>query len=363
MAVKKLTQTVFVGLSGGVDSSVSASLLKAAGYNVRGVFIKVWQPDFLPCTWREDRLDAMRVCAILDIPFETLDLEDVYRASVVDYLVKEYEAGRTPNPDVMCNKEVKFGAFLSWAKQKGADFVATGHYAQNRLNTETGLYELHCSVDAEKDQSYFLWTLTQQELKHILFPVGHLRKERVRSLAHSFGLPTAAKKDSQGLCFLGKLDMKAFLKHFLHTEPGDVLTVEGKRIGTHEGALLYTLGQRHGFTLRGSHDQRPHYVVDKDLKRNTITVSTKEVAERSASSESVTLEHVNWVSGKPQEGKHSARVRYRQPLLPCNIDADKNGNTEIRFLGNAPLAPLGQSLVIYETRKKEILCRGGGIIA
>ena len=265
---------VFVGLSGGVDSSVSAALLKEHGYEVVGVFIKVWQPPFLECTWKEDRLDAMRVAAQLDIPFMTFDLEKEYKESIVDYMVAEYKAGRTPNPDVMCNKTIKFGAFLEKAKEMGADFVATGHYAQNV--EKDGEQYLLKGNDNEKDQSYFLWTLTQAQLKYILFPIGEHKKSEVRKLAEKFDLITATKKDSQGLCFIGKLDMKDFLKEFIEEKRGDVLNTDGAVIGYHDGAVYYTLGQRRGFIItQKTPEDIPYYVVAKDIEQNTITVSHK----------------------------------------------------------------------------------------
>jgi tRNA-uridine 2-sulfurtransferase len=294
---------VYVGLSGGVDSSVSAALLQEAGYDVTGVFIKVWSPDFLECTWKEDRRDAMRVCAALDIPFETLDLEKEYKEGVVDYMVSEYKAGRTPNPDVMCNREVKFGGFLRWAKEQGADFIATGHYAQNILNTKSGQYELWAGVDSEKDQSYFLWTLTQEDLKSVLFPIGHLKKPQVRELAEKFGLSTATKKDSQGLCFLGKLDMKDFLSHFIAQQEGKVLDGTGKEIGVHSGALFYTLGQRHGFTTSV---QTPMYVTGKDIVKNTLTVALEPAAVTEGNT--FALQKINWISGVPQPDSHTSRA-------------------------------------------------------
>ena len=261
MSEKK--KKVFVGMSGGVDSSVSVALLKVAtpnnfsklfgrptpegfsGYEVVGVFIKVWQADFLPCTWREERREAMRAAAHLGIPLITLDLEKEYKDEVVDYMIREYSMGRVPNPDVMCNKHVKFGAFLEFAKKNGADFIATGHYARIQSSHHTlppKPYSLLMGVDAEKDQSYFLWTLTQDQLAHTLFPVGHLQKSEVRDLAKEFGLPNAEKKDSQGLCFMGAVDMADFLKHYLKTEVGNVLDKDGNIIGTHQGAILYTIG-------------------------------------------------------------------------------------------------------------------------
>jgi len=345
---------VFVGLSGGVDSSVSAALLKEAGYDVTGVFIKVWSPDFLECTWKEDRRDAMRVCAELGIPFKTLDLEKEYKQGVVDYMVREYRAGRTPNPDVMCNREVKFGAFLAWAKEQGADFIATGHYAQNIFNTETGKYELWAGVDAEKDQSYFLWTLTQEDLKHVLFPIGHLHKSQVRERAEKFGLPTAAKKDSQGLCFLGKLDMRDFLKHFVDEKPGKALDAQGKEVGVHEGAFFYALGQRHGFeAVNGV----PQYVIAKNVEKNTITVGPDPLAAQEKNT--FTLEQKNWISGNPgAEDIYWGRNRYRQELFQCRIEDET-----VTFLETISLAPSGQSFVVYEKHGEGLVCRGGGVIS
>ena len=229
-------------MSGGVDSSVSAALLLQQGYEVVGVFIKVWQAEFLPCSWREERRDAMRIASMLGIPFLTLDLEKEYKEAVVDYMISEYGAGRVPNPDVMCNKYVKFGAFLDFALAHGADFIATGHYAQIQSSVTSSQsrakFKLLKGFDKEKDQSYFLWTLTEKELAHILFPIGHLEKGDVRALAHSFGLLNADKKDSQGLCFMGAVDMPEFLKHYLKTTKGDVYDKDGAVIGTHEGAML-----------------------------------------------------------------------------------------------------------------------------
>jgi len=265
---------VFVGLSGGVDSSTSAAILKKDGYDVTGVFIKVWQPDFLPCSWREDRLDAMRVAAHLDIPFITMDLEKEYKQEVVDYMVHEYKEGRTPNPDVMCNKYIKFGAFFDKAMEMGADYVATGHYA--RVKKDGDVVRLLAGADENKDQSYFLWTLTQKQLKKTLFPIGEYVKPEVRKIAEKFGLSTAKKKDSQGLCFIGKLDMKDFLKEFIPEKKGDVLNGKGEVVGEHDGAYFYTLGQRHGFTVtvKGV-DDTPYFIIYKDIEANTITVSHK----------------------------------------------------------------------------------------
>src|SRR3989338_3268617 len=285
---------VFVGLSGGVDSAVSAALLKKEGYAVTGVFIKAWTPEGYPCTWKEDRRSAMRVAAILDIPFITLDLEKEYKKEVVDYMVTEYKKGRTPNPDVMCNKEIKFGHFLKFALKNGADFVATGHYCQIfppiKVRGGRGSYEIGQGgevillegKDKNKDQSYFLWTLTQKQLKHILFPIGHLQKEEVRKLAKQFGLPQATRKDSQGLCFLGQIDMKEFLSRYIKPKMGSVLNDKSKIIGNHNGALFFTIGERHGFTItQKSNQEVPLYVVEKNLKKNTVVVAPTQT-ERSS---------------------------------------------------------------------------------
>ena len=262
---------VYVGLSGGVDSSVAALLLKQAGHNVTGVFIKAWYPDFITCNWREEMRDAMRVCAKLDIPFKVCDLEAEYKKHVVDYLVSEYENGRTPNPDVVCNKYIKFDGFLNFALSEGADFVATGHYAQNIFADNK--FHLTKAVDTNKDQTYFLWTLPQEKLSKILFPIGHLDKSEVRKLAEKNNLFTAIKKDSQGLCFLGHVDIEDFLSHFLTVKSGEVLNLKGEVVGKHRGAIFYTIGQRHGFEITEEDNQREkYYVVSKNLEKNSITV-------------------------------------------------------------------------------------------
>jgi len=343
---------VYVGMSGGVDSSVSAALLKKAGYNVVGVFIKVWQPDWITCTWKEDRLDAMRVAAKLDIPFVTLDLEKEYKEGVVDYMIREYKAGRTPNPDVMCNRYVKFGGFFDWAMKQGADFVATGHYAQ----IKDGM--LIAGDDKNKDQSYFLWTLTKQQLSKTLFPVGNIEKPEVRKLAKKFKLPNSDKKDSQGLCFIGKIDIKDFLSHYIESKLGDVLNEKREIIGTHEGAFFFTIGERHGFTIvkKSPHDDA-YYVIAKDISKNTITVANKSKEGNLPNGKtSVELTDINWnQSNVPIGRKLLARSRYREELQEivfsdtCHADFTKPQNT---------LSP-GQSLVVYDGA----VCLGGGILS
>ena len=368
-------QKVFVGMSGGVDSSVSAALLLEQGYDVTGVFIKVWQADFLPCTWREERRDAMRVAAHLGIPFLTLDLEKEYKKEVVDYMIREYGAGRVPNPDVMCNKYVKFGAFLNFAKKQGADFVATGHYARIQgvgirrgkgvENTHTQ-FKLLVGADKEKDQSYFLWTLTQEQLAHTLFPVGHLQKSEVRELARTFGLPNAEKKDSQGLCFMGAVDMPEFLKHYLKIENGAVMNEDGAQIGTHDGALLYTIGQRHGFSInKTSATEQPYFIIGKDIAENTVTVAHRNLENVSKTLSAVLLNECNVISERlhTTEGiRVLVRTRYREPLVEGRwnmIGGHEAGCAEIIFDHPHEVVAAGQSVVVYDGEN----CLGGGVVA
>ncbi len=356
-------KTVFVGLSGGVDSSVSAALLKTRGYKVVGVFIRTWTPDFIQCTWRDERRDAMRVAASLDIPFLECDLEKEYKKGVADYMISEYREGRTPNPDVMCNKEVKFGGFLKWALAKGADYVATGHYAQNEL--KEGRYALLTAKDKAKDQAYFLYTLTQKQLQHILFPVGHLNKTEVRKLAKKFNLPTAEKKDSQGVCFLGMLDMKDFLAHYIKPKKGSVLNNEGEAIGIHDGVVFYTLGERHGFTiLKKETNELPYYVIAKDMKKNTITVSHKKISQETdteffKNSHILKINNTNWISEIPLTGKnYTAQIRYHSTFEKCRIENITKDTAEIIFEKPQLISP-GQSIVLYN---KDV-CMGGGVVS
>jgi len=393
-----LKQTVFVGLSGGVDSAVSAALLKKQCYEVVGVFIKTWHPDFLFCNEEEERRDAMRVAACLDIPFLTFDFKNVYKKEVADYMIHEYKMGRTPNPDVMCNKKVKFGAFLKKALALGADFVATGHYAKimkpvkenfvrvgARLRVKRQnfplLAELHKNKDLSKDQSYFLWTLQQEQLKKILFPVGHLKKTEVRKLAKKFNLPVAEKKDSQGICFLGAVDLKEFLKHYIKEKRGKVYNVRGEEIGYHDGVFFHTLGERHGFTItQKSPNDGPYYIVGKDVKRNILIVSQDEnclakstdiflLKNSSCSRQSrsqvslqdnfcLCLKDTNWISKIPEKSKaYTAQIRYHGELLPCQIKCQTPGVGQVIFK-KPVLVAAGQSCVIYDGD----ICLGGGVV-
>lgn len=372
-------KVIFVGLSGGVDSAVSVALLKKKGYEVVGVFIKTWHPDFLVCNEEEERRDAMRVTAHLDIPFLTFDLENVYKKEVADYMIREYKMGRTPNPDVMCNKEVKFGAFLKKAISMGADFVATGHYAINENSkkfcafalgdTRTGNsrrlnflnFHLYKGIDPAKDQSYFLWTLGQEQLKKILFPIGNLKKIEVRKLAKKFNLPVAEKKDSQGICFLGAVDLKEFLKHYIKSKEGKVLNEVGEEIGYHDGATFFTLGERHGFiiTKKNSKDSA-HYIIGKDVKKNILYVSQdKNYSQKSLNI--FKLENINWISEIPKLNKtYTAQIRYHGEFLSCKIICSElNSKQTAQIIFDKPiLVALGQSCVVYDGN----ICLGGGVV-
>jgi len=283
MLNKISSKTVYVGLSGGVDSSVCAYLLKQQGYNVVGVFIRGWQPSWLPCTWKEDRISAMRTAAYLDIPFITLDLEKEYKEKIVDYMLLEYKEGKTPNGDMLCNREIKFGLFLEYAMANGADFVATGHYARKERNSATQNFALFESINKEKDQSYFLSQILQKQLDKILFPLGNFKtKTEVRNIADKARLPVATRKDSVGMCFVGDITMKDFLKNELSTDKnlqiGKVLNDKGEEIGEHEGVILYTIGERHGFKIYPecqTTENKELYVVKKDLEKNILYVSVK----------------------------------------------------------------------------------------
>lgn len=350
-------QTVFVGLSGGVDSSVAALRLKNQGYNVVGVFIKVWHPDWMVCNWEAERLDAMRVAAQLQIPFLTCDAEEAYKNDVADYFISEYQAGRTPNPDVMCNKYVKFGAFLQFAEAHGADYVATGHYAQRIDKSGTAI--LHRGHDAHKDQTYFLWTLTQAQLKKTLFPVGDTPKNEIRKEAEAAGLLTAEKKDSQGICFLGHVDIPEFLSHYIDLQSGKVLSENGEVIGTHKGALVYTKGQRHGFAIT-SHDttRSALYVVERNIPENTITVATEKPLQPAMST--LCLSECSVTHLPPKAGEViQIQNRYRQTPISATVDEVTDTTITLSPHDTSEAVSYGQSCVLYRDEE----CLGGGIIS
>lgn len=323
---------------------MSAALLKKDGHEVTGVFIRI-ALDGYPCTAGTDRIDAMRVAAHLRIPFKEIDLSAEYAKRVFAESIKEFKRGRTPNPDALCNREIKFGLFYDWCMGQGADAVATGHYAQ----TKDG--RLFAGADPAKDQSYFLALVPKEKLQKTLFPIGHLQKSQVRALAKKFGLPNAERPDSQGLCFLGPVSVGDMLKHELVVAPGEVLDEEGVVVGTHEGAPLYTLGQRQGFTLFvHSPTSVPHYVIAKDPEFNTITVSPNKFPTNATKTE-VEFVEPNWISAAPQ-GRLWARYRYRQPLIAAKV----SGNTVV--LHEPHYVPEGQVLALYVDDE----CIGGAVI-
>ncbi len=338
---------IFVGVSGGVDSSVVAYLLKQQGHDVHGIFVKTWSPEWLPCTWVDEKRDAMRVCASLDIPFHYFDAEEEYKKGVADYMISEYKAGRTPNPDVLCNRVIKFGVMWDYVKKHGGEYVATGHYAQ------TDGIHLMKGVDTSKDQSYFLWMLSREDLAHTLFPIGHLQKIQVRKIAEKAALFTSEKKDSQGICFLGDVDMREFLSHYIEQKKGPVVDVNGAVIGEHGGIWFYTLGERHGFRLTTqTTDQKPYYIVEKKIDENTLVVSHDSkttVSEKEI--QTIKLRDTSWIE-KPT-GNIMAQIRYHGELIPAKIIDEHT--VELLYQG---VVAKGQSLVLYQ----EDRLVGGGVI-
>lgn len=343
-----MTKKVYVGMSGGVDSSVTAALLKEQGYEVTGVYMKNWSQDIpgFVCPWKDDYQDAKRVAVQLGIEFKMYDFETEYRQKVVDYMVAEYQVGRTPNPDIMCNQEVKFKLFLQTALEDGADMIATGHYARIKNG------QLLAGLDPNKDQSYFLYRVTEDALRKSLMPIGEMEKPEVRKLAKKLGLATADKKDSQGICFVGKVGIKEFLLNELGPQPhGSIIDDNSKTIGQHDGALFYTIGQRHGLDVGGG---LPYYVSKKDMKTNTIYVTTN-LDDKSLWSKKLKLEDVHWINSVPKKAqKLKARLRYRGPLIDCQI----HDNILTLAQEQRGLAA-GQSAVLYDGD----LVLGGGILA
>ncbi len=366
-------------MSGGVDSSVAALLLKKKGYDIVGVYMKGW--SLTGCA-EEDAKDARRVAGVLNIPFYVFDFEDEYKKAVVDYMVSGYAAGITPNPDVMCNRKIKFGLFLKKSLQLGADYIATGHYVRlwRKISNlppdfattkslragKSQNYILKIAKDLNKDQSYFLWTLTPNQLKHCLFPIGDYAKPQVRLLAKKYDLPTAEKPDSQGVCFVGEINVAEFLKEKLGKNPGPIKTIDGKTIGTHDGAIFYTIGQRKGIGIKGSlagEQGKIYYVAAKDVDTNTLWVAEGE--SQKLFSKELIAKDINWISGRAPKLplKCLARIRYRQPLQKATLFVISNLKSKISKLRvvfnihQRAITP-GQSAVFYEG--EEML--GGGII-
>lgn len=345
-----MAMRVYVGMSGGVDSSVTAALLKEQGYWVTGVYMKNWSQD-LPghhCPWKEDYRDAKRVAVRLGIPFKMFDFERDYKQKVVDYMISEYQAGRTPNPDIMCNQEIKFKLFLDTALEDGADMIATGHYARIKGG------KLLTAKNLEKDQTYFLYRVSEDALKKLLMPIGDFKtKAEVRAIAKKLGLVTADKKDSQGICFVGQVGIRDFLQNYVSTQPGNIKDQNGKVIGQHDGAIFYTIGQRHGLDVGGG---LPYYMTSKDMKKNEVIVTT-DLDDSKLWQKELTLNNVHWINGEPKTKRLMVRTRYRAPLVKCEIKG-KGQKLQVVLQDQVRAITAGQSAVFYD----EDVCLGGGII-
>ncbi|KKW01302.1 MAG: tRNA (5-methylaminomethyl-2-thiouridylate)-methyltransferase [Candidatus Saccharibacteria bacterium GW2011_GWC2_48_9] len=341
---------VYVGMSGGVDSSLTAALLVEQGYEVTGVYMKNWSQDLpgMKCPWAEDLADAKRVAVQLGIDFKVFDFENEYRHKVVDYMIEEYKLGRTPNPDIMCNQEVKFKLFLDAALEDGADMIATGHYAR----VDNGVLKM--AQDTNKDQTYFLYRVTSDALLKTLFPLGEYTKPRVREMAEERGLSTATKKDSQGICFVGKVGIREFLSQYVEQVPGNIIDKQSQIVlGRHDGAIFYTLGQRHGLDVGGG---LPYYVVGKDMQKNEVYVTT-DLNDEKLWKRIVELGSVHWIGAVPENGSYEIRVRHRAELVQAELSTISSGITlSLRDQERAVAA--GQSVVIYDGD----ICVGGGIV-
>jgi len=359
---------VVVGLSGGVDSAVTAHLLKQQGYEVVAIFMKNWEDDDDDefCSSRQDFLDAASVADVLGIEIEHVNFAAEYRDRVFAEFLREYQAGRTPNPDVLCNAEIKFKAFLDHAMRLGAQKIATGHYA--RVREQGGRFELLKGLDDTKDQSYFLHRLSQAQLSRTLFPVGELRKTEVRRIAADIGLPNARKKDSTGICFIGERPFREFLNRYINKEPGPIKDEKGRTIGKHQGLSFYTLGQRQGLGIggvkekgaqRGGGEHAPWFVARKDIERNTLWV-VQGHDHPWLQSAALDADDASWVAGEPPAGgAYASKTRYRQADSPCTLDARANGTFHLAFAEPQWAVTPGQSAVLYQGE----ICLGGGVIA
>jgi tRNA-uridine 2-sulfurtransferase len=345
-------KTVYVGMSGGVDSSVAAALLKQQGFNVVGVFMKNWSRDLpgMPCPWKDDYQDAKRVAVQLGIDFKLYDFEKQYHQKVVDYMLEGFKAGITPNPDIMCNQEIKFKLFLDTALQDGADLIATGHYAEVK---DARLYK---AKDDNKDQTYFLYRVSKKALSKTLFPLGGYTKPQVRQLAKQFKLATADKKDSMGICFVGKVGIKDFLKQYVNEQPGAIIDQAGNEIGRHDGAIFYTIGQRHGLEVGGG---LPYYVTGKDMAKNEVYVTT-DLQDEKLWGRQLNLTSVHWINGVPTPGAElTVRTRHRAKTIPVKkLNKLSNSGWSAELDEEVRALTPGQSAVFYSGDE----CLGGGII-
>lgn len=354
---------VIVGMSGGVDSSVAARLLLEQGYRVEGLFMKNWEEtdDVAYCTAQQDLEDALQVCEELEIPLHQINFSKQYWDRVFSYFLQEYQAGRTPNPDIMCNKEIKFDAFLKYALKLGADRIATGHYA--RLHSEGGHQLLLKGRDAGKDQSYFLYRLGQEELRYSLFPLGELQKSEVRAIATRCGFDNHEKKDSTGICFIGERRFRDFLGRYLPARPGDILNLEGEIIGRHQGAFYYTMGQRQGLGIGGMKNaaESPWYVAAKDVRRNILTAVQGE-DHPALFKTRLHAAQPHWIAEPPSAGELpfacKAKIRYRQPDQDCTIESMDGDRLTVHFARPQRAITEGQSIVFY----RGDVCLGGGVI-
>ncbi len=340
---------VYVGLSGGVDSSLAAALLVDQGYDVTGVYMKNWSQDLpgMTCPWAEDLADAKRIAVQLGIDFKVFDFEKDYKQKVVDHMIEQYKLGLTPNPDVMCNQEIKFKLFLEAALKDGADKIATGHYAQSDGD------KLLRAIDDNKDQTYFLYRVKGQAISQTIFPIGHLTKPQVRQLAQEKGLITATKKDSQGICFIGQVGIKDFLSLYTKTKPGKIIDQKtNKVLGQHDGAIFYTIGQRHGLELGGG---LPYYVSGKDMSKNEVYVTT-DLNTESLWQDEIELDSLSWVDSPPVAGRYKIRFRHRGPLVEADLTI-LNKKAKLKLLSSEKAISPGQSVVIYNDQ----ICLGGGI--
>jgi len=344
-----------VGLSGGVDSSVAALMLSQdPKYDVIGVYMRNWSeelPEIKGCPWETDQRDAQLVAEKIGIPFYVVNFEKEYYDQVVNYMIDTYRNGETPNPDIMCNQEIKFGVFLDKMKKLGFSKVATGHYA--RISKENNEYYLKAGLDHNKDQSYFLCRLNQEQLSHILFPIGEIKKDQVRDIATKAGLTTATKKDSQGICFIGNIKVRDFLKRYIKGTPGSIIDMEGRLVGKHNGVEFFTIGQREGLDVGGT---GPYYVVKRNIKTGDLQV-TSNPDDPALYKQKLTLNNINWINKPKLPWSGGVRIRYRHPIVDCVVEARGN-NLVVTFKDKQKAITPGQSAAFYDLDK----LLGSGII-